>query len=226
MEPLQGKQSEEDACRRAFREMVHKKEQKRQHSSADDDFVSPRQLGQPVHATELKLSKRPHCEEPASLSPEQLEQMEQRKREAKQRRRERLLMQPAVGVGRPGANGGSYAYQTIDTVVEKLIEAFGPLGFSVHPMGEAECSSRQTTTGSEMVQHVCFQKMRLTIYDEGREVIYEATGSSVQTQGIDAQFTSLANARKAAESDGLKRCARFLGPWFKSVPDASPGPAQ
>jgi hypothetical protein len=159
-----------------------------------------------------------------ALTDAQLAHIERQRRAAEQRRRDRLVSQTAEGQTRRGTGKTTFSYQGVNPVLHRLFEIFGVGGFTIEPYSEVHYESRELP--NKMIEHLAIQEMKLTIFIDGAERVYRATGSSLQTRTVENAFRAKADAIKAAESDGLKRCARYLGPAFSNIPDASPGPPQ
>lgn len=181
--------------------------------------------------SDVSKATNPESVQVPTLTDAQLAHIERQRRAAEQRRRTHLVMQPAEGLTRRGTGTTTYPYQAVNLVLLRLVETFGVGGFTIEPYSPVHYECREVSApGSShrepMIEHLAIQEMKLTIFIDGTERVYRATGSSVQTRTVENALRAKADAIKAAESDGLKRCARYLGPVFANIPDASPGPPQ
>lgn len=153
------------------------------------------------------------------VTPEQLALMERNREEAEQRRVCSRLAQQAQGQQRPGANGTMYTYQAIDTMIGAANTILGPGGWSHEIYGERY---KNRTMDDGRIDHLAVAKCRVRVTIGGKTTTHEATGTSRLVTKADDTFIGEANSQKAAESDALKRCLRFLGEIFSTTP--SPGP--
>ena len=153
------------------------------------------------------------------VTPEQLALAERNREEAEQRRVCLRLAQQAQGQQRPGANGTMYTYQAIDTMIGAANTILGPGGWSHEIYGE---SYKNRTMEDGRIDHLAVAKCRVRVTIGGKTTTHEATGTSRLVTKADDTFIGEANSQKAAESDALKRCLRFLGEIFSTTP--SPGP--
>ena len=155
------------------------------------------------------------------LTEQQLALMKENREEAEQRRVCLRLAQPAHGQQRPGANGTYYNYQTIDEMLRLVNGIIGPANWS-HEIYDESYKNRVMEDGR--IDHLATAKCRARVTVGSKTTTHEATGTSRLVTKADDTFIGEANSRKAAESDAVKRCLRFLGETFSTTP--SPGPAQ
>jgi len=183
-----------------------------------------------AHAAFKKMRKRKAPESSAALVPtvspgplsqEQRDQIERNREEAALKRTTASLEVPPMPKQRVGAHNQTYEYNDINDAIKDLNTIFGFHGWE-NQVTDRKCETCETADG----QHVHYAEAVCTIVVRSGKLSTrrQALGCATLHTRKHNDTVVKGNAKKAAESDALKRAARLLGTRFTTV-FKSPGPA-